>query len=286
MKKTLLTILFLLIVSNTFLYAQKNKDKYKDKYKDKEQHQVLNSKFALSAGAFIPIQSIKLKVNGEIADKFDFGKTFNLDDGKPTVYFKFDWRFKRMWRFTAEYFSIKASNTVTLDKKFEWEGITHEIGATLKGGYSFDMYRVMVSRVITKGFKYEWGIGIGFHAIETGAFVETKGSFDDNNFESERQSVSVFLPLPNIGLWGIYAPSPKWSLLGRLDWLGLKWSSGTYKGVLWDIEGKVNYNIIKNFGISAGYRYLSLDIDVQEKNWDGNVDLKFKGPVFGVFGNF
>jgi len=129
--------------------------------------------------------------------------------------------------------------------------------------------------------KYEWGGGLSFHAFESNAFIEA-----EENFSGDRSVVYAFLPLPNIDLLGVYAPTSKWSFSGRLNWFGIKWGDGKYKGVLWDVEPKVSFEFTNNFGISCSYRYLSISEKVEKENWDGRVKMRFQGPTIGIHSSF
>ncbi|MGB3345618.1 MAG: hypothetical protein WBA61_17035 [Aequorivita sp.] len=92
------------------------------------------------------------------------------------------------------------------------------------------------------------------------------------------------LTLPNIGIWFIYVPTQKLSLTTKIDWFGVKIDN--VSGNLWDISPTINYQVFRNMGISAGYKYLNFGVDIDKDRWQGGIGLQFQGPSISLFGNF
>ncbi len=101
-------------------------------------------------------------------------------------------------------------------------------------------------------------------------FIEN-GEFDG----SAKAKVAANLPLPNIGAWYWYAPSSKWLLTSRVDWLSA--SIGDYSGGLWNAAVGVQYQFSNNFGIAAEYAYFELNGDIDKTHWHGSM----KSTTFG-----
>lgn len=169
-------------------------------------------------------------------------------------------------------------------KYFLTSNLTFKEGTGVKAGFEFALYRVFLGRVIATGQHYELGGGLGAHTITITPLIEGKAFINERELEYERHQVSKTLPLPNIGLWFIYAPTQKISLSAKLDWFGLKVDNTA--GSLWDITPSFNYQVFRNVGISASYKYLNIAVDLDKEKWQGSLDLEFRGPAISIFGKF
>lgn len=259
---------------------------------DGDKNPVLTERFLIGAGVYFPSQNVDLGVSGttdldeEEIEDIDFDETLGLSGGKTTFNLDFRWRFSKSkkWSVYGEYFRFNTEESVTLDEEIEWEDVVYPVGVDAKLGYAISLYRVLFGRVISTGQKHELGAGLGIHGLNTNAFVEGNANIDGQAAGIERSEESIFLPLPNIGAWYIWAPDTKWSFSAKLDWFGIKIDN--ISGGLWNISPGVSYNIGKNFGVNANYQFLNFNAEVDQDDWKGNFDLSFGGPSFKVFAHF
>lgn len=250
---------------------------------------ILTDKFIINAGLFSTLSTLKINAIGEGTDggrleEIDFDEQFNINDYQNTFSLTFTWRFAKNWNLSAEYFGVNRESEVVLKEDIEWRDVTFKKGTGVKGGFDFALYRAFIGRVIARGDHFEFGGGLGAHTIRISPFMEGQAFINDQDFEYQRNRVSSTLPLPNIGLWFIYAPTEKLSLSTRLDWFGIKVDNTA--GELWDITPTLSYQVFRNVGVSVGYKYLTFGVDVEKPRWQKNIDLQFKGPSFSLFGNF
>ena len=268
----------ILLLSCQFLFSQETKPK----------NPILTDKFIINAGLFSTLNKVKISVNGATVERelgnIDFNEHFNIDDFHNTFSLTFTWRFAKNWNVSADYFKIKRGNEVVLKEDIEWRDVTFRKGTGVEGGFGFALYRVFIGRVIARGNRYEIGGGLGVHTITISPFIEGQAYVNDLDFEFKRHKVSTTLPLPNIGLWFIYAPTQKLSVSTKIDWLGVKIDN--VSGSLWDITPTINYQAFRHVGISASYKYLNFGVDIDKDRWQGGFDLQFKGPTLSIFGNF
>ena len=120
--------------------------------------------------------------------------------------------------------------------------------------------------------------------MNIGAFIEGEVKTDLGDKEFRSPSTKFLIPLPNIGGWYHWAPTPKWAFVARLDWFGI--TIDQYSGGLWNLAPGVKYQIIKNLGIGLDYRVFFLNARVNEEIWDGTFDMNFAGPLITLHGNF
>lgn len=274
MKKTLITILLLLIVSNQNLTAQEEVNK----------HPILTSKFQLGFGLYFPTQTVKFKVDGDSEDNgIQFDETFDFNNSQITPDVNFDWRFSKNWKLAAEYFNINYETTKVLKQDIKAGDYVFNKGSNVGIGYKINMYRLYVGRVISRGLKHELGAGLGVHVLDLGPFIEGNVIVNGSDNEFREANVSATAPLPNIALWYYFAPTEKWAFTAHVDWFGL--TVDQYSGSLWDISPRVHYQIIKNLGVAVDYRFFGVRAKVNEPNWNGSVNLSFSGPTITLIGN-
>lgn len=289
MKK--ITLLFLLVLFILPVTAQEISQESVSDDQDQNsfvKNPLLTEKFLIGMGLYSPLNKVVFGIDGHLDSSkrsdIPIDERFQLDNTQQSFTLNFTWRFSKNYSVNAEYFSISTSNTVTLDETVEWDDKTYEVGAEVTGGYKFALYRVFFGRVISRGTKHEFGGGLGFHTVNVKGFVEGEASVNEASASFERSSASVTLPLPNIGLWYIWAPHQKWAFTGRVDWFGI--SISNYSGNLWGLTPGVTYQAFKNIGFGANYRYLTLKAEVDKDRWDGNFGMDFYGPSIMVTANF
>jgi len=275
--KILISIIFcFFLTSNTSIYAQEEK---------KTKNRILTSKFKVEAGVFFHANSLKVRGNLDVPDfGIELDESVEIKDYKSTFFANFDWRFSSKWTLSAEYLSTSKSNEATLKDDFPIGEYVFEKGTGIKVGTSMKLYRVYVGRVITKGLKHEFGAGLGVHAMTFNLSLEGIAIIngEGNVFANAKSDTTI--PLPNVVIWYVFAPNEKWSFEARTDWFGVKIED--ISGVLWDLEPKVNYEITKNFGVGASYRFFQVDVELDTGEWGGNLEMKYNGPTISLHGRF
>lgn len=250
-----------------------------------EKNPLLDDKFFFEAGIFIPQKDLKLSASGESEDSdIDFDKTFGFNDNQVTPFLNLEWRWNRKWRLAVEGFGVNNAARVELEEDLVFDGITFEKGTYARAGVDLAVVRVFVGRLISSGPKHSLGAGLGIHAMNLGAFIEGDVRTSEGDYDFERRSVNGLIPLPNIGGWYHWAPTPKWGLVARVDWFAI--TIDQYSGGLWDLAPGVKYQIIKNLGVGLDYRMFFLNVRVTEGEFDGKFNMDFSGPLLTLHANF
>jgi hypothetical protein len=279
--KNAITFLVFCLVFNS-LYPQDTPDK----------NPILTDNFIIEPGLFFPSQNADFSVQGstdfdaEEIEDIDFDETLGLSGVKTTFNLHFKWRFSKsnLWSLSGEYFRLSNEESVTLDEEIEWEGVVYPVGGEARLGFSLSLYRIFFGRVISRGQKHELGAGLGIHGLNTKGFIEGEAFVDDQSAGFERSEESIFLPLPNIGASYIWAPTPKWAFMARVDWFGVKIDN--ISGGLWNVSPVVTYLFTKNFGVSGSYQFINFSADVDQDNWKGGFELGFGGPSLRLVAHF
>jgi len=275
--------LLFFILSCPVLFSQEESDKISQD--EGEKHPILSSKFQIQAGLFVPSKSVKIGADGSSPnDNINFSESFNLNDSQATLFFNFDWRFSKKWKLGVEYFAINNAKKAELQEDIEFENIIFKKGTNIRAGFGIDMIRIYVGRSFSRGLKHEFGAGLGVHALNTSAFVEGDVLTSEGDISFERRSVNALVPLPNLGFWYYYTPTPKLALIARIDWFGI--TIGDYSGLLWNIAPSVKYQLFKHIGVGVAYRSFTLRANVNQSSWKGQFRMNFNGPLFTVNANF
>ncbi|NOQ92197.1 MAG: hypothetical protein GQ552_05705 [Flavobacteriaceae bacterium] len=268
-------IIFFILISQQLVFSQVKNDK----------NPILIDKFRFNAGTYFPTKIIQIGANGDSPNiDFDFNEAFKLDNNETTFFFNFFWRFSKKWMLSTEYFGVSDSKKAELKEDIKWNEYTFKQGSNVEAGYGLYIYRIFVGRVISRGAKHEFAGGFGVHAISINAFIKGEAFINEEDFEFKKSAISSTVPLPNLGIWYIYAPTAKLSLMGRLDWFGI--TIGEYSGSLWNLGPSINYQIFKNIGVGLGYRYFRASAKVDKPDWDGKFSITYKGPLVRISGNF
>jgi len=268
-------VFLLFVLSQQFALSQVNR----------VDNSILKDRFRFNVGVYFPSQTIKVGADGSSPNlNVDFNDAFDIKNNESTFFINFFWRFSKKWILLTEYFGIKNSKKITLGQDIEWKDYTFKKESNVEGGYGLNMYRILVGRVFSKGAKYEFGGGLGVHAMDVNAYIQGQAFINDEDFGFKKSTVNSVIPLPNLGLWYFFAPHPKWALIGRVDWFGIK--IGEYSGTLWNLGPSINYQVFDNISIGAGYRYFKATVKMDKPDWNGDFSMSVKGPLINISGNF
>lgn len=117
-----------------------------------------------------------------------------------------------------------------------------------------------------------------------GAFVEGQAFINDYSTEFYRGDVDASFPLPDIGAWYSYAFNERLLFMARADWLSA--SIGDYSGSLTDIAVGLDYSFTDHVALSLSYMFFRVNVDIDQSDWKGSADLKYRGPFLSVMFSF
>jgi hypothetical protein len=244
---------------------------------DGDHHPFLSDTFNLGVGLFWPEKSLTLRVDGTVPENdIDFEELLKLNDRETTGSLNFRWRFGEKWSLWGQYWSLSDNGSAVLEEDVEWEDVVFKQGTFANGGLDTTVGRLLFGRLFNSGPQHEFGLGIGVHWLEIGAFLEGQIVSSEDETEFHRESVSAKFPLPNIGGWYAYSWSPKWLVQARVDWLSA--SIGDYSGGLWNAQAGLNWAAFEHFGVGFYYNLFTLDLDVDKSDWHGKAQSTQHGP--------
>ncbi len=256
---------------------------------DYEYHPALSDNFVVSLGAFKSDNSFSISADGAIdddEDRIDFDDSVGVDDSSTLLNAQLRWKFgtQRKWSLWGQYFKNDATGEAVLEEDVEWQDILFREGSFVGAGVKMEIIRVFVGRSLVKNQQHDFGIGVGLHILDLGAFIEGEVIFDDDTTDFQRGDVSKSQPLPNLGAWWDYSPARNWLLHTRVDWISA--NVGDYDGTLWNTVVGVNYQAFRHVGFDLSYQYFNLNLKVDSADWLGEVDMRYSGPMLSVTANW
>lgn len=245
-------------------------------------HSWLEDDFIASIGGFFPRKEFRLSVDGKTSNQeIDFGRDASIVDREVTGSAELRWKFGEKWSVASQYYATRDDGRAVLQDDITWRDNVLRAGSNVGAGVDFDLIRVFMGReFFTDESYHEFGMGLGLHWLQIGAYVEGEMFVNDQTTGFRRESVSADLPLPNVGVWYWRSLSPRWLLTSRLDWFSA--SIGDYSGSLWNAGVGVNFQAWEHVGFGLSYQYFQIDINVEKSGWLGNVTLTQDGPSLSV----
>jgi hypothetical protein len=235
---------------------------------------------------FYPTVSSKARLNfpgtnlpgTEVSLEDDLG----LTDRKGTPYLLLGTRLGQNWRVEFEYYELQRSGDRTINRDIHWGDIDFPASADIHSIFNTNVYRLVGGYSFYRTPMYEFGGTFGLHTTEFKLGLSGQGNGPQGlGFQTETKNVLV--PLPTIGLYGVYKFNDQWMVRGRFDFLSL--TVDQYNGQLVNSMVAADWRFTPNWGAGIGYRYVSYNLKSSKEKFDGEVKYDFKGPtIYGEFG--
>ena len=257
---------------------------------DLEYHPALSDNFTVMLGAFRSDNSFNISASGnaedEIGAEIDFDDRVGVDQSSTFLNAQLRWKFgkQKKWSIWGQYFNTDAKGEAVLTEDIEWQDETFREGTFVGSGVGLAMTRVFIGRSFVKNQQHDFGMGAGLHNLDLSIFIEGDIMINDGSTDFFRGEADKSQPLPNIGFWYNFSPASKWLLRARVDWISAK--VGDYDGTLWNTNVGVNYQAFRHIGFDLSYQYFNLNLKVNKSDWQGEVDLRYSGPVLSVTANW
>ena len=269
MKKFFAFLLFASFMGSS-AFAQENRDL----------HPWLTDKFSVDFGVYFPDREVEIGVDGSLAidseDRdIDFDENFGLRKSDDLFALNFGWRFGEKWELGAQYFESDGQRQAVLQEDVEWGDFVFGEGTGVAAGLDFTLIRTFFGRNFDSADYHDFGVGIGLHYLEIGAFIEGNATVNGQPAGFRREAAKAAAPLPNIGAWYVRSLSDRWALRARLDWLSA--DVGDYDGTLINAAVGVNFKLFEHVGLGLSYNLFQLDVGVDDDGWRGEVKTTYEG---------
>ena len=250
-------------------------------------HPLQTDRLTITVGGYFPGIDGDIWADENESDKgthIDLQDDLGMDDSDTLPSLGITWRLSERNRFMFEYFEVGTAGSHVLERAIEWEELDFSIGTKVKGNIDLGVLRAFYGYSFVKDEVKELGAGLGLHYLDADMSIRGNAFINETPVFNVERGVDDWAVLPNIGIYGNYAFSDKWVLLGRVDWISA--SIDKYQGGLWNVEAAIQYQLFRNFGLGLSYRYVAFDIEVDESDRDWGADVDFGGPLAFFTVNF
>ena len=245
--------------------------------------QIIDAKYQLSVGLFIPERQFTIGVNGSAAadnQEIEFDEELKLKNGDQIFAAEALWNFERRWRLAVQYFRISNSVSRTLETDLVWEDVVYEAGSSISAHTAFTLTRIFFGWEFLSETHHTFGVGLGIQQMKISASVEGVAIVGGGGSQFRSESVRTQAPMPSIGFWYNRVLGSRWAFSARGDWLAV--SIYPYDGSIINTAAGFSYAFNKNFGAGLNYNYFKLDVGIRDDTWRGSADLRFHGPYISI----
>lgn len=200
----------------------------------------------------------------------DFEKDLGLDSSRWMPKVSAGVRFLKRFRLEGDYFRLNRDGELLLTHNITIDDTVFPLSADVHTSFRTNIYRVGVGYSVVKQDNAELGVAVGAHVSSARFRVGVL-----NGALEEHRSKSA--PLPNVGVYGNIRLWGPVALQGNVDAFQLK--VGKFKGTLIDGQVGLNYRLMRNLGVGAGYRYAHYKIQARTHSWDGTLWYTYSGPM-------
>jgi hypothetical protein len=241
--------------------------------------------FTVRVGGYFSDFDTNVRLSGPNGgNKVNLEDTLGLDADQTVFRGDLSWRFAPRHRVTVQYVDFRRDSTGTAEKSFtvDTEDGTYDFaaGATLETNFDWNLVPVTYAYSFYKSKDLEVAGSAGIHWFSAkigfkGAATVTPPGGTPSPVASAAEAESASGPLPVFGVQAAYALSKNWFIGAKAGWFGLDYDD--YSGELWDLGVATEYWFNDHFGAGLGYSYYTIDISVDDGDFETAADYAYNG---------
>lgn len=163
------------------------------------------------------------------------------------------------------YFALFRNSTKVLESEITVGDQSFPIGTEVNSRYNLQIFKATYDYTFYSDKRVKLGVSAGLFVMPI--------SFSTSALRLSEESIEVVAPLPVLGVSSSFAITPKLYFIQSIEIFYL--ATSPIKGVISDINLRVEYNIWEHFGLGIGFNSYGLSIEAKEKN----AFLNFKGTI-------
>ena len=239
-------------------------------------------KYRLSLGAFLPSFDTKLKVNNQDFDlgtEIDLENDLGLKQEESVVWGRADWRFAKRHAVTLSYFRFKRDAGATALRDITIEDKEYKAGASLATEFKIQVIPINYHYSIIKRKNLLLTATGGLHWFSINFNVSGKASVNAAE-EQVEAGISADAPMPLLGLEFDYFFTKRWTAAVHGEVFSLDFNDDTFsfQGEIWNLRLSTEYWLLNNLGAGFAVNWFRVNVDVNDKEWNGGFDYSYFGP--------
>lgn len=215
---------------------------------------------------------------------FDFEQDLGLDDRESLFSVNAGVRAFGRVVIGADYYSLDRDNSMALAREIQFEDVSFPVAAEVSSGFQSDIYRLTIGYSLIRNDRFEFGPALGLHATNFDIFVSGEAELGEIEVADAVRRRDFLAPLPTLGLYGTWQPTPRIAANARIDYMSLEIDD--YDGGVMNVQAGVSYAVSDNFDIGVQYRFVDYDLKIEKEQWIGDLNYQFKGPVLFLRASF
>lgn len=236
-------------------------------------------KFSVNLGGFFASINSNISINGT---EMGLGVNINLEDAlglstsNTVIRGEAEYNFGSRKRSYVRmgYFGLFRNASKILETELELGGTVYPIGTEVQSKYNMQIFRGMYDYSFFKDERIMLSLSAGLYVLPMDFSVGTDYIIDE--------SAKVIAPLPVLGFRNSFLIAPKVILKQNVEFLYLK--TGSFKGLISDLNMWVEYNPLKHFGFGLGFNTFRFNFTAYESIGDrdfmGTLSTGFTGMLF------
>ncbi|HYH09157.1 MAG TPA: hypothetical protein VEK11_19060 [Thermoanaerobaculia bacterium] len=242
------------------------------------QDNVLFPRFSLvggsSASDFETNARIDPETSAEEGTLVSFENDLGLDDSSQLERFSVQWRPFARHELAATYFSAPRSGREQIDREIVFRNETYRAQALVTTQWDLDYASLTYTYWLRRGERDGFGLTLGAATLALDASVTAER--EDESL-TVTQEANTDVPVALVGLQGRVALTQH--VLGEASVATLpRVTIEDYTGSALTASARIEYRPVRWLGIGAAYNYFRLDVDVEQLDLRGALDMTIRGP--------
>lgn len=233
-----------------------------------------SERLRLYGGAFFPSTDVEVQYNPDEGLGSNINLTDELSNDEDEYVFRGGGAFRlgSRHRLFIDYFKVGTDGETTTDRDLVFGNLEIPAGSGTRSEFS----------LATTQFGYQYSFvqneRVEFAGVLAVAYTEIDADIEAFTPTATvgRESANASGPVPVLGLNLSVAMAEQWLL--RTNVQGISADIDSYDGTYYTYGAAVEWMPWSQFGFGAGYGGVHGDLDVDDSNWSGSLDLDVHGP--------
>lgn len=229
----------------------------------------------------IPDSSTEVSFDSNAGDvPIDFEKDLGLSTENVVASLGATWRPWDNHQFSLTYYRNDGENTKSLADPIEWDGVLYD--GTVKLKTSMDSYDV--SYIWWAKNEDTWALGprfgLSYLAFESSLDLLIDADGEPVTDSAFKRKGNTDVPAPTIGVAWRWLPAENWRI--RADAGYITATVGDFDGSAMIVSGGVEWFPWENWGFSLNATRQSIDVNTDQIDFDGDLDLTQSNYNLGI----
>jgi hypothetical protein len=204
----------------------------------------------------------------------NFESDLGLEDSRTLQRFEVQWRPFARHELAGTYFSAPRSGREQIDREIVFRDETYPVSALVTTAFDLDYASATYTYWARRGARDGFGITLGVAALSINAGITAERPGETLTVT---QTAETEVPVALAGVQGRVAFAR--TLFGEASVSTLpQVTIGDYTGSALTGRARLEYRPLRWLGVGASYNYFRLDVDVEQLDFGGSLDMTIQGP--------